>query len=141
MAYIGKNRRSRGDDGSVSVLYALGPILAGAAILFLVLYDLLQPRVLPNPGLAAFVPPVGTRSIPLPRDGNIDLVYPPSSVPSPSTALAQANESKPDLHASGPSGRQRSHPPKVALREPAPRQSDFAQQLNFGYRGGPRFPF
>lgn len=120
------------------MLYALSPILAGAAILFLVLHHLLQPSVLPNPGLAAFVPPVGTRSIPLPRDGNADLVYPASPEPSPSTDFAQANESKPDLHASG---RQRSRPPKVAPRESAPRQSDFAQQLNFGYRGGPRFPF
>lgn len=120
------------------MLYALSPFLAGAAILFLVLYHLLQPSVLPNPGLAAYVAPVGTRSVPLPRDGNADLVYPPSPQPSASTALAQVSESKPDSRSSG---RQRSHPSKVVPREPAPRQSEFAQQLNFGYRGGPRFPF
>lgn len=115
--------------------YAVTPFLAGAAVLFLVLYRLLQPSVIPNPGLAAFVPPVGTRPVPLPRDGNaFDLAYPPS----PSNAFAEASESKPDLPAPG---RQRPRPSKAAPREHGPREAEVAQQSIFGYRGGPRFPF
>lgn len=115
--------------------YAVTPFLAGAAVLFLVLYRLLQPSVIPNPGLAAFVPPVGTRPVPLPRDGNaFDLAYPPS----PSNAFAEASESKPDLPAPG---RQRPRPSKAAPREHGPREAEVAQQSIFGYRGGPRSPF
>jgi len=135
MAQIRRDARPRRDESSVSTLYAVGPFLAGAAVLFLVLYKLLQPSVIPNPGLAAFVPPVGTRPVPLPRDGStLDLAYPPP----PSSAFAEASERKPDLPAPG---RQRPRPPKAAPREHGPREAEVAQQWNFGYRGGPRFPF
>ena len=136
MAQIRREVRLRGDQSSVSVLYAAGPILAGAAALFLVLYELMQPKVLPNPGLAAYVPPADTRPVPLPRRGD-ELASPLS----PSTAFAQASESKPDSADLPAPGRQRAHPTKVAPREAAPRQSTYAQQSIFGYRGGPRSPF
>ena len=136
MAQIRREVRLRGDASSVSVLYAAGPILAGAAALFLVLYELMQPKVLPNPGLAAYVPSAGTRPVPLPRKGD-ELAYPLS----PSTAFAQASESKPDSPDLPAPGRQRAHPTRVAPREAAPRQPAFAQQWIFGYRGGPRSPF
>jgi hypothetical protein len=136
MAQIRREVRLRGDQSSVSVLYAAGPILAGAAALFLVLYELMQPKVLPNPGLAAYVPPADTRPVPLPRRGD-ELASPLS----PSTAFAQASESKPDSADLPAPGRQRAHPTKAAPREAAPRQSTYAQQSIFGYRGGPRSPF
>ena len=136
MAQIRREVRLRGDASSVSVLYAAGPILAGAAALFLVLYELMQPKVLPNPGLAAYVPSAGTRPVPLPRRGD-ELASPLS----PSTAFAQASESKPDSADLPAPGRQRAHPTKAAPREAAPRQSTYAQQSIFGYRGGPRSPF
>ena len=136
MAQIRREVRLRGDASSVSVLYAAGPILAGAAALFIVLYELMQPKVLPNPGLAAYVPPADTRPVPLPRRGD-ELASPLS----PSTAFAQASESKPDSADLPAPGRQRAHPTKAAPREAAPRQSTYAQQSIFGYRGGPRSPF
>ena len=136
MAQIRREVRLRGDQSSVSVLYVAGPILAGAAALFLVLYELMQPKVLPNPGLAAYVPPADTRPVPLPRRGD-ELASPLS----PSTAFAQASESKPDSADLPAPGRQRAHPTKAAPREAAPRQSTYAQQSIFGYRGGPRSPF
>jgi len=138
MAQIRREVRLRGDESSVSVLYAAGPVLAGAAAFFLVLYGLMQPKVLPNPGLAAYVPPAGTRPVPLPPKADAaELAYPLS----PSTAFAQASQSKPESADLPAPGRQRAHPAKVAPRESAPRQPAFAQQSIFGYRGGPRSPF
>jgi hypothetical protein len=54
-------------DGSLSALGALSVMCCMTAALFLVLYWLMQPKVLQNPGMASYQPPVGTRLEPLPR--------------------------------------------------------------------------
>ena len=57
---------------------------------FFVFY-LSQPTIYPNPGLAAYTPPAGTRLVPIPRKSDApDLADIPESSPSPLTAMAQA---------------------------------------------------
>src|SRR6266567_7500973 len=87
-------RPSPAGDWDVPLFCFLNAILAGAACLFYVLYSLGQPAINPNPGLAAYVPPAGTRLVPLPRVSDApELAEIPVDPPSPLTALAQAQSS------------------------------------------------
>jgi hypothetical protein len=72
----------------------LGTVTAIATVIgcfwFFVLY-LSQPTIYPNPGLAAYAPPTGTRLVPPPRESDApDLAEVPKNSPSPLTAMAQA---------------------------------------------------
>lgn len=120
------------------MLFALAPLLAGASVLFFILYHLLQPTVLPNPGLAAYTAPVSTRTIALPTSGK-ELIYQPP-MPSPSTAFAQASGT-PSEPAAPASVRKQPRSRRAASHEHEDRQPSFSQQAIFGYRGGPRFSF
>jgi len=80
-----------------SALPLVGIVSAIAAIIgclwFFVLY-LSQPTIFPNPGLAAYTPPVGTRLIPLPRDSDApELAEVQAELPSPRSAMVQASVS------------------------------------------------
>jgi hypothetical protein len=121
----------RDDDLEVSALWCPLMLMAGAACLFLVLHAIYRPHVIPNPGLAAYRPPPGTRLIPLPRDlpvlaeadvPMLDEV--PTPTPDPSTAMAQAKpDDKPAKHEAHP----RKHQRLARERKPGD-----AQQRNYG---------
>ena len=64
---------------------------------FFVLY-LSQPTIYPNPGVAAYTPPAGTRLLPLPRESNAPaLAEIPEDSPSPLTTMAQAQLRQKDV--------------------------------------------
>jgi hypothetical protein len=110
-------------DGSLSTLGALTLMCGLTAALFLLLYWLMQPKVLDNPGMASYRPPPATRLEPLPRESNApELAYVPENF---NSALAEAPEPP--------------TPPKQEVRErakkpsPRPRRSpernqSYAQQ-------------
>src|SRR5260221_12835523 len=84
-------RRSQGDELVAPLLWVLSANLAAAAGFFLLLYFLYQPKISPNPGVAAYTPPPGTRLIPLPRRSDApELADLPREPPSPLNPLAQA---------------------------------------------------
>ncbi|HEY6258055.1 MAG TPA: hypothetical protein VIY51_19905 [Xanthobacteraceae bacterium] len=123
-----------------------GIILAGALGLFLLLYSLLQPTVVANPGLAAFDPPAATRLVPLARKSDAPALAELPDVPaSPLTAFAQASNPPGSAKAApGPrSKRPRANPAPSRAYDPRP---DFAQQWNYdrdwnnnrGWHGGPK---
>jgi hypothetical protein len=129
-----QNWKSPSDEWAAPLFWVLVTMLAGAACVFLLLYSLGQPKINPNPGLAAYTPPPGTRLIPLPRKSDapeLAELPPAPASPSPLTALAQAQPSE--------------QPAKHDVRLPVqkrpraePREYDqrgFAQ-WNYGYRGG-----
>jgi hypothetical protein len=141
--------RSHGGDADAPLFWLLSAILAAGAGLFLLLHWLCQPTLNPNPGLAAYVAPVGTRLVPLPRKSDapelaelpVDSVDPAGSprvapaVASPSalTALAKAEPSEPqgkrDLH---PPARKRQ---RTDTGEHDQRGFGVVQQWNFGSPG------
>jgi hypothetical protein len=55
------------DDWTYPVMYSLIKLSLSAAVFFAFLIWLYQPRVLENPGVAAFQPPPATRLVPAPR--------------------------------------------------------------------------
>ena len=130
--------KSPGDEWATPVFGVLGAMVAGAACLFLVLYELCQPTINPNPGIAAYTAPPATRLVPLPRQSDApelaDLAPDPKSVPASAlSALAQAQASDPPV-------KRDAHPParKHARVDPGDydqRKLGYAQQWDFGYRG------
>jgi len=126
--------KSPGDEWAAPVFGVLGVMVAGAACLFLVLHELCQPRINPNPGVAAYTPPPATRLVPLARASDApalaDLPPDPASALS---ALAQAQAS--DLPV-----KRDAHPPvrkrvRVDPRDDDQRKLGYVQQWDFGYRG------
>jgi hypothetical protein len=140
MARTAANRKSQSPEWGASMLSVFGVLFAGVSVLFVFLYDLLQPTTIPNPGLAAFTPPAGTRLIPLPRQSN---------VPEPEQGLPPAPpQSQPSsaLSARAQAGAQTStHSDSPARRRPGRNQTtgqpDPPSQANVGYRGGPKAAF
>jgi hypothetical protein len=140
---IGKSRRAwkppitrkpQSDELAAPLFWMLSANLAAAAGFFLLLYFLHQPTINPNAGVAAYMPPPGTRLIPLPRRSDapelVDLSADPASALS---ALAQAQTS--DQHAKAdahPPARKR---PRADPGEHDQRKVGFGQQWNFGYSG------
>jgi hypothetical protein len=124
--------RSPADEWAAPLFWVLVTILAGAACVFLLLYSLGQPKINPNPGVAAYTPPPGTRLIPLPRKSDApELAELPPAPASPSslTALAQAQPTE--------------QPAKHDVRPPIhkrpraePNDQPGLAQWNYGYRGG-----
>src|SRR5215469_1160624 len=94
MAQIGENLRSQSPEWGAPVCSVFGVVFATAAVLFFVLFNLLRPTVIPNPGLAAFNPSAGARLIPLPRESNApepqERVMPAPQLTSALSARAQA---------------------------------------------------
>jgi len=119
------------DGAEWSVVCGFAPIFAGGAILFLVLYELLQPTIVPNPGVAALHMPTALRLLPAPHESDtaelVNLTSPP--VPVARDALAQAGDHR-SRHSPRSSALKRSR----AIQRPDP-----VQQSSFAYRGGPKF--
>jgi hypothetical protein len=170
MTKIGPGDSPPRSDGSGAQLAMFGLISGGAFVLFALLYNLLQPAVVANPGLAAFTPPPATRLVPLPRQSDAP---PLAEVPAETASLkafAQAapDEDKPIAVAptrKRPRAGSAASPPEPRFGDPyayEPRRPDFAQQWNFGssdwsagnraargdagvsghvWRGGPRSAF
>lgn len=131
--------RPHGGTADAPLFWVLSAILAVAAGLFLLLYWLCQPAINPNPGVAAYVAPAGTRLVPLPRKSDapeladlpVDSAHPPVSPrvaaaaatasASPLTALAKAEPSE--------------LPVKRDLRPPARKR----QRADYGEHDQPRF--
>jgi hypothetical protein len=123
--------RSPGDEWETPVFWFLSVFLAGAAGFFFLLHSLGQPKIYPNPGIAAYVAPPATRLVPLPRRStapelaDLPVVDPPS--PLTAMAKAQATDQPPS-----PPARKR---PRA---EPSPngqRGFGYTQQWDFGSRG------
>jgi hypothetical protein len=130
---MAKPWKSQSDQGAVIQFWILGLVLAGAACIFLPLYSLTQPTVYPNPGLAAYTPPPGTRLIPLSRKSDApELVDLPDEPRAALSAFAQAQtEEKPAKADVRPPARKR---PRVDHRDYEQRRLDNAQQWDHGYR-------
>jgi hypothetical protein len=131
-----------------SVLPLVGTVSAIAAIIgcfwFFVLY-LSQPTTFPNPGLAAYTSPVGTRLIPLPRESDApELAEVQEELPSPRSAMAQASFSS--VTQAQPRQTELKAPPQVrrhhhATSRDAERQiAGFAQQWSDGNMVSTRAP-
>jgi hypothetical protein len=123
---------SPGDEWAAPVFGVLGVIVAGTVCLFLVLYELCQPTISPNPGIAAYTPPPATRLVPLARQSDApvltDLAPDPAS---PLTALAQAQASDQPV-------KRDAHPParkhtRVDPGDYDQRKLGYVQQWDFGY--------
>jgi len=117
----------------VPMFWILSVILAGATCLFLLLHSLSKPAVRPNPGVAAYTPPPGTRLIPLPRKSDApELTELAAETPSPLSAFALAAASekaaKRDLR---PAARKR---PRVDSGEQDQRKFGYAPPWNDGNR-------
>jgi hypothetical protein len=85
------SRPAKGDY-DVALLWGFGAATAVASCLVVLLLFLMQPEKYPNPGLAAYTPPPGTRLLPLPRKSDAPELaeLPPSpQEESPLHALAQ----------------------------------------------------
>jgi hypothetical protein len=132
--WISRTWTSPGDDWAAPVLGVLAVILAGAACVFLLLYDLSQPTISPNPGVAAYTPPPATRLVPLPRKSDAPVLADlPGDPESPLTALAQAQASDQPVkrHIPPPVHKR----PRGDPRDDAQRKPGFVQQWDYGYRG------
>jgi hypothetical protein len=125
------------------MFWSLGALLAAGAGLFLLLHTLFQPSVNPNPGPTAYVPPPGTRLVPLPRksdapqlaDVAADPLAASAALPAPAsplTALAKSETSdqqgkreiRPTVH-------KRPHA-DYTEREHEQRRYGFIQPWNYG---------
>jgi hypothetical protein len=117
-------------DGSLSTLGALTLMCGLTAALFLLLYWLMQPKALENPGMASYRPPPATRLEPVPRESD-------------APELANLPENSNSVFAEALSPPQPPMPPKQEARErakkasparrrnPDPDQS-YAQQQRWG---------
>jgi hypothetical protein len=127
-------RRSQlqNDEWAPSVFWIVSAITATVGCFWFLIFDLSQPTMYPNPGLAAYTPPPGTRLLPLPRRSEApELADLPNEPPSPLTALARVLDQHEMM--SEPPARKR---PRVAAGENERRTSDYGQQWNYGYGDG-----
>jgi hypothetical protein len=124
-------RRSKlqNDEWAPSVIWIVSAIIAIIGCFWFLIFDLSQPIIYSNPGLAAYTPPPGTRLLPLPRRSDApELADLANEPPSPLTALARALDQKEVM--SEPPARKR---PRVTAGENEQRTSDYGQQWNYGY--------
>jgi hypothetical protein len=122
-----KRLKSQSDESVLPVILMLSAILAVVGCFWLLLFYFSQPTIYPNPGLAAYVPPPGTRLLPLLRKSDApELANLPDEPPSPLAALAQAQDQKRFESAA----RRR---PRVAIHENDHWTSDYGQQWNSGH--------
>ena len=125
-------------DSLLSTLGALGLLCSATAALFLMLYWLMQPKVLENPGMAAYHPPPSTRLVPVPRESEAPELasLPESSAPSLAEAPIPAEPPKP----AKPAVRERSK--KIVAAKPRrnpERERTYAQQ-QWGFASSQRRP-
>jgi hypothetical protein len=88
-----KQLKSQSDESVLPLALILSTILAVVGCFWLLLFYFSQPTIYPNPGLAAYVPPPGTRLLPLLRKSDAPkLANLPDEPPSPLAALTQAQD-------------------------------------------------
>lgn len=114
-------------DSGLSALGVLGLMCGATGALFLVLFWLMQPKILENPGMAAYHPPPGTRLVPVPRESDAPEL---ASLPEASgTSFAEAPVSPEPPKPAKPQARER--PKKVVAAKPRrniERERTYAQQ-------------
>jgi hypothetical protein len=127
-----------GDERARPLLWTSTAITAVVGCFWLFVFCLSQPTIYPNPGLAAYTPPPGTRLIPLSRQSDAPaLADVPDEAPSPLTAMAQAQVGQKQVK-DAPSGRKH---PRTVPREADQRPSGYAQQWSgYGSWEGSRTP-
>jgi hypothetical protein len=125
-----KRLKSPGDELVLPLFWILSAILAVFGCFWILLFYFSQPTKYPNPGLAAFVPPAGTRLLPLPRKSDApELADLPEESPSAVAALAQAQGSQKELMLKPPMRKR----PALATGENDQRTIGPGQQWNSGY--------
>jgi hypothetical protein len=121
--------RNSDAEPSLPLMIATTVVVGLVVSVFALLYWVMQPRALENPGMAAYHPPAGTRLEPLPRkfDAPELAELPPAAVApvlaetQPSPAAVQAP--KREAHA-----RAKKQPTARARRETPPPPNSYAQQ-------------
>ena len=117
-------------ESALPLFWIVTAISAVVGCFSLLLFYFSQPTIYPNPGLARYMPPPGTRLLPLPRKSDApELADIPAEPPSPFSALAQAQVKKEET--SELPARKR---PRVTTRENDQWPSDYGQQWNSGHR-------
>jgi hypothetical protein len=139
-------------DESLPILNAFAVTLGLMAVLFALLYWLMQPKVFENPGMLAYRAPAGTRLEPLPRVSDAPQV---AELPAEQAVAAVAQESLTPEAQKPKKGEARKHAKKQSpvrvrreYQEPPNRfaqqrehwesRNRYAQQGDFGF-GWPRF--
>ena len=127
-----KRLKSPGDELVLPLFWIVSAILAVFGCFWILLFYFSQPTKYPNPGLAAFVPPAGTRLLPLPRKSDApELADLPEESPSAVAALAQARGSQTELIFKPPVRKR----PLLATRDNEQRTVGLGQQWNNEYDG------
>lgn len=115
--------KSQSEESDIALFCVLGVLLAIGLSLSYLMFSLLQPTRVSNPGMAAF-DPGATRLVPLPRKSDAPaLAELPAAPPTPNTpalnALAQVNEppAKPEAK---PAGHRRGAAKSAPRRDPTP---------------------
>jgi hypothetical protein len=127
LGFMVKPLKSQINESVLPVFLILSAILAAVGCFSLLLFCFSKPTIYPNPGLAAYAPPPGTRLLPLPRKSDApELANLPDEAPSPLAAFAQAQKNE----MSETAARKR---PRVAIHETDHATSDYAQQWNPGH--------
>jgi hypothetical protein len=126
------------DERALPLLWTVLAITGVVACFWFSLFYLSRPTSFPNPGLAAYTPPPGTRLLPLPRVSDApELADVPIEPTSPLTAMAQAQTSQKQAK-DPPSAHKR---PRTVPRETEQRTLGYAPQWNgYGSWEGNRSP-
>jgi len=128
---IAKGRKSQSDEWALPLFWIVGAFLAVVGYFSLLLIYLSQPTIYQNPRLAAYTPPSDLGLLPLPQKSDApELADLPDKIPSPVTALAQAQTDDKKLKDRRAPGRNR---PRVLAHENDPRTLGYAQQWNYGH--------
>jgi hypothetical protein len=114
-------------DGSLSALGALSLMCGLTAALFLLLFWLMQPKVLNNPGIASYSPPPATRLEPLPRKSDAPELADLPPVNS-SSAFAEAFSPEPPAPAKQEARERPKKPSPARPRRNPERDKSYAQQ-------------
>jgi hypothetical protein len=124
--------KTQGDEWALPLFSIVGVIAAIVACFWLLIFDLSQPTVYPNPGVTGYAPPPGTRLLPLPRTSDApELADLPNELPSPLTAMARALDQK-EAAPESPAHKR----PRVVAGENEQRTSDSGQPWNYGNGAG-----
>jgi hypothetical protein len=120
--------RNSDAEPSLPLMIATTVVVGLVVSVFALLYWVMQPRALENPGMAAYHPPAGTRLEPLPRKFDApELAELPPAAVAPVLAETQPSPAVPspkrEAHA-----RAKKQPTARARRETPPPPNSYAQQ-------------
>jgi hypothetical protein len=125
---IAKGWKSQSDERALPLFWIVGAFLSVVGYFSFLLIYLSQPTSYQNPGFAAYTP-IGP--LPLPQKSDApELADLPDKIPSPLTALAQAQTDDKKLKDRRAPGRNR---PRVLAHENDQRTLGYGQQWNYGH--------